>query len=79
MCCCRERNIKVVIVFSGVPPGSVLRPYLFIYYINDLQAQFHSTVQLYANDTIAYLVIETPENASILQEDLNTFAKWEEQ
>ena len=69
---------QFVIVFSGVPQGSVLGPRLFLYYINDLAAQLHSTVRLFANDTIAYLVIWTPEDASLLQEDLNTLARWED-
>ena len=56
---------QFVIVFSGVPQGSVLGPCLFFYYINDLQAQLHSTVGLFADDT--------------KQENLNTLAKWEDQ
>ena len=70
---------QFVIEFSGVPQGSVLGPCLFLYYINDLAAQLHSTVRFYADETIAYLVVETPEDASLLQEDLNTLAKWEDQ
>ena len=66
-------------VESGVPQGSVLGPGLFFYYINDLPAKLHSSVRLFADDTIAYLVIECPNDAYLLQEDLNTLAGWEQQ
>ena len=50
-------------VESGVPHDSVLGPCLFLYYINDLPAKLHSSVRLFADDTIAYLVIRSHDDA----------------
>ena len=66
-------------VESGVPQGSVLGPGLFLYYNNDLPTKLHSIVRLFADDAIAYQVIECPNDSNFLQEDLNTLAKWEQQ
>ena len=57
----------------------MLGPCLFLYYINDLPAKLHLSVRLFADDTIAYLVIRSHEDADLLQENLVTLAEWEEQ
>ena len=45
----------------------------------DLPAKLHLTVRLFADNTISYLVIESPEDATLLLEDLVTLSEWEEQ
>jgi len=65
-------------VTSGVPQGSVLRPCLFIYYINDITEDMTSTVRLFTDDTVAYLAVRGDNDAAQLQTDLNKLGDWEE-
>ena len=62
---------------SGGSQGSVLEPGLFLYYINDLPEGVNSTVRLFADDTIAYLVIVKPHDAEKVHADLATMIVWE--
>ena len=64
-------------VLSGVPQGSVLGPCLFLFYINDITEGLHSTARLFADDTMIYLAIKNDEDAKLLQQDLDTLARWE--
>ena len=71
-----ERS-ESVNVESGVPQGSVLGPGLFLYYINDLPEGLNSIVRLFADETIAYLVIVKPHDTEKVQADLTTMGVWE--
>ena len=51
--------------------GSVLRPLLFLIYINDLPLNVKSKVRLFADDTALYFTISTSSQSEILQKDLN--------
>jgi hypothetical protein len=66
-------------VTSGVPQGTVLGPSLFLAFINDMPSYTtHSTVRLFADDTIVYLTVSTIDDCIKLQENLTNLAKWEQ-
>ena len=70
-------NSDEVPVSSGVPPGSVLAPILFLAYINDLPEQAKSRVRLFADDTAMYLAVSSTTEGQVLQIDLACLEQWE--
>ena len=64
-------------VLSGVPQGSVLGPVLFFIFINDLPDNIRSSVRLFADDCVLYRNVSSLLDCQILQDDLNSLAKWE--
>ncbi len=65
-------------VTSGVPPGTVLGPILFLIYINDLLERVrHCSVRLFADDCILLMDIYTEEDCQQLLQDINRVAEWE--
>ena len=62
-------------VVSGIPQGTVLGPFLFLKYINDLPGvAVHSTACLFADDCIVYRPIRNNDDSILLQNDLNEIA-----
>ena len=82
-----DRQQKVVIdgfssnhetVNAGVPQGSVLGPFLFLLYINDICDDLVNNIRLFANDTSLYAIVEngTTNVAQSLTNDLDLVDKW---
>ena len=65
-------------VKSGVPQGTVLGPLMFLLYINDIVDYIDSStrIRLFADDCLLYRVIQSPQDAEILQTDLNSLCDW---
>ena len=55
---------------AGVPHGSVLGPYLFLLYLNDIVCDINCNIRLFADDTFLYTVYENENSIKLLEEDL---------
>ena len=64
-------------VISGVPQGTVLRPLLFLVYINDLPCRVKATARLFADDCLLYRTVNSSDDAASLQQDLDNLQEWE--
>jgi hypothetical protein len=64
-------------ITAGVPQGSVLRPLLFLIYINDMVDDVQSVALLYADDSMLLDIVESPtDSAEKLNFDLASIANW---
>ncbi len=63
-------------VISGVPQGSVIGPFLFVVFINDLTDCFRAISKLYADDTKLLSKLESSNSSEYLQEDLDRACVW---
>ena len=63
-------------VTSGVPQGSILRPLLFLAYVNDNSRNIKSTIRLFADDCTIYRKIINKEDIEKLQKDLDRLEEW---
>ena len=66
-------------VLSGVPQGTVLGPLLFLVYINDISVDLSpgTKIRLFADDSLLYRTISTPDDSRTLQKDLDVLQNWE--
>ena len=66
-------------VISGVPQGSVKGPLLFLILIGDIDKEVsHSFLSSFADDTRIGSAISSPEEAKLLQQDLQAVYNWAE-
>ena len=67
-------------VASGVPQCSILGPFLFLLYVNDLPSclSSNSTLALFADDSKCYKEITSPDDCLTLQQDIDSLLNWSE-
>ena len=63
-------------VRSGVPEGSICGPILFVLFCNDVAQHISSTCLMYADDMKLSRWIRSPDDAALLQLDLDRFCEW---
>lgn len=61
---------------SGIPQGSHLGPLIFLLYFNDVNHVLRGPRLSFADDLKIFLKIRSIDDATILQQDLNTFSDW---
>ena len=62
---------------SEIPQGSVLGPFLFLIYINDLPDGINSLCEIFADDTSLFSkVYDIHKSASNLNDDLKKISYW---
>ena len=64
-----------VIVISGVPLVTVLGPLMFLLYINNISRNIASSLRLFADDCLLYRIIDSHDDITILQGDLNRLSE----
>ncbi len=63
-------------VSSGIPQGSVLGPILFLIYINDFPEMMTCCIQLFADDSKLYTVVNNVQQSEELQKNILQAEKW---
>lgn len=70
-------NMSTLIVTSGLPKASVLAPFLFLLYINNLSESAHSITRHFVNNCLKYSSIKKLDDTIIKQLGPLKLERWE--
>ena len=60
---------------SDVPQNTVLGPFMFLIYINDITEDILSQLRVFADDCLLYCAIKSEQDSILLQWDLDTLSQ----
>ena len=68
---------ELSVLKAGVPQGSILGPFLFLVYINDIVGDLESNIGLFADDMNLSLEIDNPDICGMqLQSNIDKITEW---
>ncbi len=71
-----DQNSSWLKVTSDVPQGSVLGPIKFVIYVNDINEETDSYMNLFTDDAKLMRRIDNVNDCMVLQDDLNKINRW---
>ena len=74
---CDGISSSTLLVTFGVPQGTVLDPFLFLLYVNELTDNHVCSARLFADDCFLYIPVTTTDDMNKLQSDLSKFEHWQ--
>jgi len=63
-------------VTSGVPQGSVLGPFLFFIFMNDLDSHLVTSLLKFADDSKLFGKVNNDSDRDVIQQDLHSLVEW---
>jgi len=76
--CIKGKQLSWEGVWSGVPQGSVLRPLLFLIFINDLEDNTTGSILKFADNTKIFRQVRDMHDNIQMQVDLDKLVEWAE-
>jgi len=75
--CLDGHGSRWALVLSGISQGSVVRPLLFLIFVNDIDSNIKSILLKFAVDTKVFAKVNNMADRQRLQDDMNELCDWQ--